>query len=496
MTWNSPETDCPVTDEVLARFLDGDTEGREREVAEDLSLHVAECVVCRMSLRDARRLDAILAQTSVPEVSTAQADQLLTAVLRVPEPMPSRPWPVALAVAATLVVGVGLGAWLWPQFATEDLSDIPVRSTTIVVEVPAREFDFIPLPDASSRPLPSRRTERVRLSPREVLVREDLSEALLPGAVFAQGILNLAAPGVFDWRGTWVRAEHHAARGADEVRFEAGLALLDSGGAEDLQVLVDFLGAEASGDGGTARLRTDLIDACRSSSQLADRLVRRLRSSRLARADVVAAARLGGVRLDRALLDLGRDEQTMVTQIATAASSVSQRPGRVSLLLDLWTVLDSRSELSEDQLEMFASWFRGLPAHSTAEVVAIARDSRQLRRRLQCLRVLAWQRNPDALLFLLEQVEGNQHDLALAAGFALSRLPRNQEMELADRVATSRRPYVLQAALCGSGSEFAVASVRAAELSREEAQFLLAGPFSNSQFAIAAQLCRRRQITF
>ncbi|MBI5853555.1 MAG: hypothetical protein HZB39_21305, partial [Planctomycetes bacterium] len=113
---------CPLTDEVLALFLDGANDPSTPPAREELALHRDECEVCRDALERARRLDALVAATAVRGVSEARREAFLATAFaaREAEPMPSRVRRLARPIAAAtllVVLGAALGAWFAGAFA-------------------------------------------------------------------------------------------------------------------------------------------------------------------------------------------------------------------------------------------------------------------------------------------------------------------------------------------------------------------------------------------
>src|SRR5262249_61491893 len=98
----NPSPDCPWTDDVIARHLDGDvaTSHGEWRSAEELSEHLRDCAICQRHLQRSRRLDAVLAETTGRaggglDGEAARGSRLLAAAMAaVATPPPAAPPPL------------------------------------------------------------------------------------------------------------------------------------------------------------------------------------------------------------------------------------------------------------------------------------------------------------------------------------------------------------------------------------------------------------------
>ncbi|MEM7202149.1 MAG: hypothetical protein AAF628_17910 [Planctomycetota bacterium] len=517
---------CGRSDAVLALFLDGDgvtaagisqtgtgaTGGPSRDLAE----HLAGCPVCRQQLARARRLDALLAQTSTAAPEPERVELWLAEVaaraaspgpLTVPAPVRRvGVLPLALGAAAMLLVGFFAAVWLRPERSIdgpgETSAAVAVASPTASSDGsssngPPRESapDPAPPPIAGIAlprrgPTPSREARRLRPRPArsaaELVARPvaQLVADLRPLQVLRAEALGLPA--------VPVTAALQVA--ADRVRASAVMELAQ---ARQLTPVVAFLAAEPAGP-----TLDRVAAALREERPLLDRLrhaVRRgpggggRRWNQLCR----AAAMLGGARLDDALRlavagDLGSTES-----IVEAQSRLDHRPGRVALLLCLWADLEARgfgrhAAAGAPAKDRVHRWFAGLPAAATTDLVAALRQSHHGEERRRCLLALAARGDPAAAPELMARIGGPRYGEAQLAAFALGRsLDASAAAHAVAGLRRGRRPELLLAALASGRAAAAEPWLDALRVTSEERQLLRLGGFDPESFPIAVALCRR-----
>ena len=119
--------ECPLTDAVIAQFLDGACDADTPDARDELAAHREECCDCREALERARRLDALVAATTArggergpggqAQVLHAKFDAWLeTAIAARPSPLPARAprsgLPLLVGAAALVLLGVVVGVAL------------------------------------------------------------------------------------------------------------------------------------------------------------------------------------------------------------------------------------------------------------------------------------------------------------------------------------------------------------------------------------------------
>lgn len=477
---------CPHLDDTLAMFLDGAV-----SATDGASDHLRECGDCQQVLRRSRRLDAVLAKHSNTPIDDQSAERLFAAALPTAIPATqaapaSAAWPMAVLGTGMLALGLGLGLWLAQDNRDSDPNKAPtqLQGTTVVLDA-----NTIELPDRRTRSAGVRWSTRRRRqpdSPIDLLQQPELDIGLLISTGLAAGLRVLSHP-LTPRLPHIVEFRRQAGELSRVVRLQAGLRTLRSRNESDRRSLLSYL-ASAEDDGAFF----EILDAVRQDRLYTQWLVRRLKQRQPDRLLVVGAARIGTAGIDAALQDAVRRDTSLATAVVDAVHRTNNRSLGARLLLDLWTTIEAQAETD---LTTVRSWFRKLPGDATAQLIAMARCTPSQPDRRRCLLALAWRRDIHALPYTLELVNDNHHENSLVAGFVMSQLPsRTAASLLHAALRNCRRPYVVLAALFGMRSPLAHEYARTAELTREEADFLLGGRFTESQFSIAARMCKRRQL--
>lgn len=475
---------CPNLDDTLAMFLDGTI-----STTDGASDHLRECNDCQRGLRRSRRLDAVLAKHSHTPVDDQFAERLfataLPAATSQPQPAPAA-WPVAVLGTAMLALGLALGLWLAQHNRDSEPTQVPAQSQDTALAV---DTNTIELPNRVTRSANRRRStwrRRQPHSPVDLLQQPGFDIGLMISSGLAAGLRVLSRP-LAPHLPNIVELRQQASELSRLVRLEVGLRTLRSRRESDRRSLLSYL-ASAEED----RAVIDLLNAVRQDRLYTQWLLRRLQQRQPDRLLVIGAARVGTARIDAALQDAIRRDTSLATAVVDAVHRTSKRPSGARLLLDLWTTLEAQAETDPTSVR---SWFHKLTSDATAQLIAMARSTPSQPERRRCLLALAWRRDIDALPYMLELVNDNHHENSLVAGFVMSQLPsRTAASLLHAALRNCRRPYVVLAALFGMRSPLAHEYARTAELTREEADFLLGGRFTESQFSIAARMCKRRQL--
>ena len=517
-------TYCEHTDAILAQFLDGEGPTDGLLSASALAEHLEQCPHCGDQLARARRLDAMVAASAErrpPEGSLAniwEGFEAATAEPIVVTP-PSR-WRRAVTAAALLAAGFTVALLIDAWFdSTPPIASSQAERTDVVtgpettaepveptVESPATEPENGTSPDnaillpetrglrtnsarrrtRASRPASSW-TEIQRLE--STAMRADLPEVLEPMVQLRAHTLGLSQTRT---------AASVAATCADDVRAHALDELLRSPHPRAFDAAVRILDDQSEGT-----LLDRMVTATREHETTRRRLVRRAQSRASTEADLTVAAMVGGSKLDRALRIAAQGDLERAEWIATASARVFVRPDRTQLLLNLWADVQERGlERPNEDLgaesaaeDRASRWFGSLPHGTTGELIAVARETNRAQHRRRCLLALAARGDRDAWDYLLELVHGRNHDDALLAGFALSRLPATDLSALLRELARARRPELLCAAMTSAGAANRERLIERLDVSDEEQKFLTDGAFSLDDFATAASLFRTRTTT-
>jgi hypothetical protein len=504
-------THCPSRDEVLAHFLDNDgVGGAPGGDPARLAGHLAECGACREALALARRLDALIAATAGSEVDASAAQRVWLGTMEsLREPRPRAVSTGRRVVLAAALIAAGFAVALLVQRDRPDppreAAPPPVAEASPPPEVredgaPSDGFRprgiVIPMPSEAVPLRRAARDPRAPSTPHELVrlaERSDLASALRSMVVARAAGMGMPLPG---------GAIALASACAIELRAAALRELASRADSQGLAAAARILAAEPAGAGLEV-----LVAAAREVPALADGFARRAASARAAeRAFLDAAALVGGARLDAVLRDAVRGDLAATEALAAAASRVIERPGRIALLLGVWSDVQGRgleAETRTDPSDHAAGespaeararrWFARLPRAATAELIDEARRTRSAEQRRRCLLALAARGDDASISYLLELVEGHRRDESELAAHALGRCDAAAVAARAlPRIETSRRPELLWAALASCGAEMPDAALRRFDLTGEERSFLHAGAFSLQQFGIAASLFRNR----
>jgi hypothetical protein len=491
-------TMCPLADDVLAHFLDGQPDPRGG--ADGLQAHLLQCDACQRTLAATRRLDALVAATTPAAVDAALADRLLTAaVLEAAPRVPRTRVRLAAQRAVWAAAGFAAAAVLLSQWPALLPSPPPQPERGAVAPRP----DAAAAPDRAVLVLPGRaaaragasdsrrsaRAPELRAGLADRALRADFVRALEAGMLARACALGLPLRGPASARACALAlaAAHRRARVA---------ALLASPRRADLLAACGFLAADP-----LDAERTALLHSAREDATFVARLARALGDG-LDRDLLVTAARLGATETDRALRARVAGN-VAATETAAAALASADCRQQVALLLDLWTDLQRRGLETETAsgegdllLARAARWFAPLRSDATAALIAQARDGRHAERRRNCLLALAARSDPAAVPYLLEIALGRRHEESLLAAFALARCAQQAPDELRRAALAARQPGELLAALASMRDSATLAAIDDLDLTAAERAFLCAGAFSRRQFPIAARLLHQHRPAF
>lgn len=512
-------TFCPWTDAVVAHHLDGCAAAADD--AARLAEHVHDCPDCRLHLQRCRRLDAALAgiagrATAILDRDPSAAEEWLhraasaaTKAASLPaspaEPLPRRrvrsaPAWIGAAAAAVLVGWLGMrGPTHAPERSGPVASMPPAEAAERTAATPGVHPGDRPAPlaeillpatrPASNRPTPPRPAALALVPPRDAAAVAHwtafLTDPLWEAHAAAHELLRGPAPGLVLGSAATTTA----------LRVRAAAVLLDSGRHDAELSVVRWLGRT---DAGAAH---DLVlFEVRQRSETLGRLARRvaaqadqLGSASLdTLADVTAAARLGGRRLEDALRRATRRQPALLEAVAASLRAPAAHDGRARLLLDLWGDAAVRGLLRDDPASA-ARLFAGQPAGTGAELIREFDDSRSAERRMRCLLALGILRDPASQTFLVRQISGPVRPEAIAATWCLARLPAASLRPLLQR-AVDARQWLLRCALIVAEVEDSLPWLSAAGLDAHESALVRAATASPADLERAAGLLRTRAL--
>jgi rhodanese-related sulfurtransferase len=484
----APQPACPLRDEVVALFLDGDAGLRSGVECEELAAHRDACDDCRQTLDRARRIDALVAGEAGAAAAAVDLEAWLDGALEAAlEGGRGRPHPeqgggaafrarrraVALAGAVALVFGLGLalgrGLAGGPEASAGAPQPVAPDPAGPIVDGGARSAvadGLILLPDGPVRSIGRR--DRGRPDPAALAALAAagrLEFAVLPGVLLRDGAAN-----------GWSRVT----RDAERLRAAAVAAL----GASDegLRQLAELI-ADLPDD----RRLAVCAAAVRASAPAAGLLEEGLRADS-ARA-LRVAARVGGPRLDRALAAWVGGDAGRGFRLADELRTIRSRAGRAGLLLGVWRGIEARGGADRDACA--ERLFRGLGGADAAVICGLLAGSRHAAERERCLLALAALHGPDLADALWPVLVGPRRDEALLAAFALGRVPRAAD-DLAGRRPPASARALWLAALAARGEARARQEIAALSVSADERAFLCEGGFTVQQIEIAARLFRDR----
>lgn len=480
--------ECPFSDDLLAHFLDGHADAAC--AVDELQAHLLSCPICQTTLAMTRRLDALVATSSVTEVSDARGDRLLTgALLQHKGP--------ALVEEPRAPARLRRGMWLATGFAAALIlvAVLDRRRSPALADAPASDMTAVHLPiDDDTIWLPDRTVDaRLRVDPRGAIARSGLLRRLRHLAMqrdLAHGLATTMLPRALHLGLplTGPAGVEACARAlAERLRVEAVTALLSSPTAAALRAVVAFIASEAPGPGLDVVLR-----AARAHRDLVSRLMRELQRQPRDAELLTACARVGHHELDRRLRSVVAGQAELTEHVA-AAAAMPGRQRQVALLLDLWDDVEVRGERERDPSP--ERWFVNLPTTATPALIEEARNTGRDGRRQHCLLALAARGDAAANPFLLELLCGARHDDSRLAAFALARCAVGQPQVLWSSARDGKRRHLALAALVSMHDPQTLASLGQLELTDDERAFLATGDFSLQQLEIAAHLLAQRNAT-
>lgn len=355
--------ECPLTDRVVATFHDG---APEQEAFPSLSEHLAQCGTCTQALGAARRVDALVAGTTLRPGREMTRALLARALAEAPSTLPPRRPHVPRAVL--LASGVLVLAMLALVLAPHREAAVPAGSTgpAEVAQGPAAVLRVPDLPPGVRATFAAPRA--VEPEPATALARfvRTPSTAMVRGLARELGVATLAP-------------ESRA-----ELRELA--ALLERG----------------VGDRSVATLRSALHEG-EDDFEL-----------------VRLCARVPHAGLLRALRSAVRGDATLSRVAARAALDNPRAAPALDLLFGLWNDLQVR-DASLGRETIARQWFAALPTAWTPALLECLARSVNPEQRERCLLAIAATETPTAVGALRALVQGPRHEEALLAAFALAR---------------------------------------------------------------------------
>lgn len=518
---------CALEDRIVALLVDGDVESRgdmESSGGSDPSAlieHLAGCAICRRGVAGARRVDALVAETTV-RPAPADVDAWLTRAVRehtserVVSAVSSRrlsstgdrdpSWPAIASAAAAVLIVVGVGAWLVGRRGPMPVGPGAARSGNgppVAVRGAAQE-DAVTVPGEDRV---AARAPHDQLSPGPI---EEDSESLGRGTIVLE-IDAVARSGAFSpWnrgRSLLESVEAEADAWSTLARWEAldrveSFVRLFRPGLRDEASWRETAArqAYARGDlptriallGGGSGAEVALAVAPRAARDHALRsALRRTLSRRPSRVEMTAALRLRSAEFDRQLLAAAGQERASLRAAAVdAVREVAERVDRGALLLEL-VVDEIRRGGSRDEevagLEAVRRAFAGLGEDVAGEVATglLSQRHADLRRTgLLALGVLA---EPIASEVLVGVLHGPRREDAELAAWALGRLPAGSDGLVELR---PRREYLSlwKAVLSARRDPVARNWFGAPGLSASERALLEAGGFTPAQIPLVVRL--------
>lgn len=490
---------CAHTQQVLARHLDGDVALPFALELSPLELveHLSECDTCHRDLQRARRLDAALAATAGVQLAPAAVDALAALADRAidmvedmveAERAPPRQ-PRSRRSRFTLRLAAG-AAGITAVFALAQATlppappgrPAPPMPRIAAVAAKAAAAAAAPVADASASPAPLFTTPLPKPRGGASVLRPARTRAEVQ--VLGDLLLNGVEPA-----GVAAQTPRSPFADAVELRLQAAGFLLDGGRADAADA---WVAAVAGLDAGPL-LQGLLLDG-RHRPQLLQRLAHLLRAN--AAADdpatplrLCAAARLGARELDQSIAWLLRRQPELIDSVAAALRAPVARPQRSELLLSVWADLVARGGADDDATAQ--RLFAEQPPSCTGELLAALDCARAPERRRICLAlgVLGDVQAEDRLLGI---VDGGGRDEAMAAAWAIGRMPNVAEAAPQLLANAASPPWLLRAALTQAGAPVSKQWLAELDLTPAERALLAGGPLSLRQFAVAAAWFRDR----
>ncbi len=539
-----PEPVCGKTDAVLALYLDGDVEGDTLGAdasgfafacTETLASHLRECRSCQRELQRARRLDALLAETSgrglANHLDAAGGVDALAArwshpehlVVNAGEPQLPVPDPQRIVVA---IAGVAAfrdahrGAFRLFAASAAGLALIVAARFLAQPAAPVR----LSVNAGRTTPLgPSGRSgERVpeaRVAPVAPVVATAAALPIIPVAEDAAR----RRPSVPAALPIDVAAEQLRLADANElpgVRLAAAKLLLLASrpgmpnATATLARLTETLAAGHAGNGRQGQAAVATLAAVHTAMRKEGTFMAYLRSvvQRLETphsspgldelAAFTVACRLGD--LDAAVLRSLRRHPELDCVVAAALRTGLRRDGAGLLLLDCWGDLADRGEGAErgeradrgeraergdnerlDDGLAAERWFRGQPPAVFDEVRAELATTRSGPRRVRCLLALGHCPSMQHQDTLLAWSATGYRPEAYAAAFSLAEAPADRLRPLANQAAQDRDAVLLRAALARAELAEAAAWVDPLLLSPADRAQLTHGTFAQFPTVVA-----------
>ena len=473
---------CPRCDDVVAHFLDGDPDVRTLALRQQLDEHCEECADCRETLGRARRLDALLASGARQEPASAAVvgawvGAALAAAGRVePESPPRRRVRrvvVAGAAAVLAVASVWVAVGRSQVMESADPGPVVAEVPSVDVHTDPERTDVIPL---AARPPTARPRARRPVSGVPALVAVTDTPRW-----FGTGALALATVIVRDRWLVRSQAVHEVVESARAAALRDLIARREAAAFAAFAALVTH-----TNDAGVLAAARDALAANGPATRRLEGLVATGVSPW-----VGAAARLGGARLDAALIALADGDLEQVRRLVGDVRAPAIRPGRADLLLALWRDVVAKGRLSDD-VAFGQRLFADLPEADALAVLERLHRSSAADERARCIVALAALESTAATGTLCDLLAAPNRDEAALAAHALGRCaPGTDDLaERKPRTADARSLWL--AALASRGDLVARRAVERLSLSAEERAFLLAGGFTISQVSIAARLFRER----
>ncbi|MBL9079381.1 MAG: hypothetical protein JNL08_17905 [Planctomycetes bacterium] len=493
MNRTTPSPDCPRSDAVLARFLDGDVDdGSGFALVDDATLraHLQDCAACRRQLQRARRLDAVLAarvgtagrgeldplaQRWFAAVTAATPATVAAATVAPATVTPANVARVAVWPAAALLVLAVLAAWSTWAFAAAERR----AAAEVCASLPATGLPDTGLPAGCRSDVPAAPTAAAAVPLRQASVT-DIEVA--GGTLRRRSRPPVEAPAPdrrLAWRTIGDRSAPTEQRLAALAQVTPPRAPLPTHAFLDQLAVLAGLGDRGGGERELhgrclALVRGDALfqQQLRSALQLAE--TRRGAPTDTDLAALTVAARLGVPTLDAALVRLMRRHPERPPVLAAALRCGARAVGAADLLLDVWHDLVARGEIADTDAAPMA-WFRHQPDHVFDEVAAALAQTGSSPQRVRCLLALGEASGAPTLQLLLDWLQRGSFLESHAAAFALAHRPRH---ELADLAAQCQDDHLLRAALARAGLPATVDWLAALGLDAEARALLRHGSFA------------------
>ncbi len=520
---------CEHEDRLVGLLVDGDADGAAADSFMLLD-HLAGCARCAGAVAAARRIDALVAETTVRPAPAAVEGWLAAAVR---EPVAPKSG-VRAEPAHPIVEPVSGGAGRVIEFGAVLAAALCVAAVSVwlVLRAEDRARSRVPGPDAriasiGASPVPEPEPLRNRpavaavegvadpsaaevadpaeggaVTARDLIVLSDLDPELLhrrlatrsasdrvarEQQVTAAALLEVARWPEADpfaaastalllaWRPPLVAALHGWRQDAAVAAYERA----------ELSTRILWLGGEA-GD----RIAQWVDASARGDRALRTRLAQLLRGEP-SRSEVAAAAWLGGAEFESALQHVAaRNYGARWHAVVAATRRAADRGERGRMLLDLVLQAQGRDgsgDPARSEAALVQQVFAGLGGQVALELARMLPSLRRADERRVALRALGEFADPATSTVLSSVLLGPRVEEAELAAWALGRIAAGTD-GLADLRPPRRRMDLWRAALVSRRDPLTRAWIDAMDLTGPERELLLAGDFTPTQCGVVARL--------